>query len=288
MKTILVVDDNKVSLSNAKMVLCGNYRVITVMHGSQALTFLDKNPCDLILLDINMPEMDGFELFSEIRKKEQCADIPIIFLTSDNDADTETKCFETGAVDFIAKPFVPSVILSRVARTLELEELRKSLADRLEEKTQEVTDIKTKSRQDALTGLWNRSYTEENVNQLLCEGVHGTLFMIDMDNFKAINDNYGHIAGDKTLKMFAETLEEYFEEGDILCRIGGDEFVVFAPNLTSKSEISNRASDVISDLCFKLEQCKFETNSSVSIGISQSPSDATDFTKLYNCADKAL
>ncbi len=288
MKTILVVDDNKVSLSNAKIVLNETYRVITVMHGSQALTFLDNNPCDLILLDINMPEMDGFELFAEIRKKEQCADIPIIFLTSDNDADTETKCFETGAVDFIAKPFVPSVILSRVARTLELEELRKSLADRLEEKTQEVTDIKTKSRQDALTGLWNRSYTEENVNRILSEGVHGTLFMIDMDNFKAINDNYGHIAGDKTLKMFAETLEKYSEEGDILCRIGGDEFVVFAPNLTSRSEISNRASDIISDLCDKLEQCKFETNSSVSIGISQSPSDATDFTKLYNCADKAL
>lgn len=288
MKTILVVDDNKVSLSNAKMVLSDKYRVITVLHGSQALTFLDNNSCDLILLDINMPEMDGYEVFAKVREKEKCADIPIIFLTSDNDADTETKCFETGAVDFIAKPFVPSVILSRVARTLELEELRKSLANRLDEKTQEVSDIKAKSRQDALTGLWNRAHTEETANQLLAEGVPGVLFMIDMDNFKAINDNYGHIAGDKTLKMFAETLEKYAEEGDILCRIGGDEFVVFAPNLTSRNEISNRASDIISDLCYKLEQCKFETNSSVSIGISQAPSDATDFTKLYNCADKAL
>ena len=288
MKTILVVDDNKVSLSNAKMVLCENYRVITVMHGSQALTFLNNNACDLILLDINMPEMDGYEVFTEIRKIEKCAEIPIIFLTSDNDAETETKCFETGAVDFIAKPFVPSVIRSRVARILELEDLRRSLANRLEEKTQEVSDIKTKSRQDALTGLWNRSYTEENVKQLLSEDIHGSRLMIDMDNFKAINDNYGHIAGDKTLKMFAQTLEKYSEEGDILCRIGGDEFVVFVPKITSKSQISNRASDIISDLCYKLEQCKFETNSSVSIGISQAPSDGTDFTKLYNCADKAL
>ena len=288
MKTILVVDDNKVSLSNAKMVLSEKYRVITVMHGSQALTFLNNNACDHILLDINMPEMDGYEVFTEIRKMEQCAEIPIIFLTSDNDAETETKCFETGAVDFIAKPFVPSVIRSRVARILELEDLRRSLANRLEEKTQEVTDIKTKSRQDALTGLWNRSYTEENVNMLLSENNHGSLLMIDMDNFKAINDNYGHIAGDKTLKMFAQTLEKYAEEGDILCRIGGDEFVVFVPKITSKSQISNRASDIISDLCYKLEQCKFETNSSVSIGISQAPSDGTDFTKLYNCADKAL
>lgn len=288
MKTILIVDDNKVSLSAAKTVLNEHYRVITVTHGSQALTFLDKNTCDLILLDINMPEMDGFEVYSKIREKESCADIPIIFLTSDNDAATETRCFETGAIDFIAKPFVPSVILSRVGRVLELEDLRRSLANRLEEKTQEVTDIKTKSRQDALTGLWNRAYTEENVNRLISEGTAGALLMIDMDNFKAINDNYGHIAGDKTLKMFAETLEKYAEEGDILCRIGGDEFVVFVNGLTSKSEISNRASDIISDLCFKLEECKFETNSSVSIGIAQTPEDGTDFTKLYNCADKAL
>lgn len=288
MKTILVVDDNKVSLSAAKTVLNELYRVITVTHGSQALTFLDKNTCDLILLDINMPEMDGFEVYSKIREKEQCSDIPIIFLTSDNDAATETCCFETGAIDFIAKPFVPSVILSRVGRVLELEDLRRSLANRLEAKTQEVTDIKAKSRQDALTGLWNRAYTEENVNRLISEGASGALMMIDMDNFKAINDNYGHIAGDRTLKMFAETLEKYAEQGDILCRIGGDEFVVFVNGLTSKSEISNRASDIISDLCFKLEECKFDTNSSVSIGIAQTPEDGMDFTKLYNCADKAL
>lgn len=288
MKTILIVDDNKVSLSTAKTVLNDYYRIITVTHGSQALTFLDKNACDLILLDINMPEMDGFEVYSKIREKDNCAEIPIIFLTSDNDAATETRCFEAGAIDFIAKPFVPSVILSRVGRVLELEDLRKSLADRLEEKTQEVSDIKTKSRQDALTGLWNRAHTEESVNRLISEGAAGALLMIDMDNFKAINDNYGHIAGDKTLKMFAQTLEKFAGEGDVLCRIGGDEFVVFVNGVTSKSEISNRASDIISDMCIKLDECKFETNSSVSIGIAQTPGDGMDFTKLYNCADKAL
>lgn len=288
MKTILIVDDDKVSLYTAKTVLSEHYRVITLTRGLQALTYLDKNVCDLILLDINMPEMDGFEVYSKIRGKNGCADIPIIFLTSDNDASTETRCFETGAIDFIAKPFVPSVILSRVGRVLELEDLRKSLADRLEEKTQEVTEIKTRSRQDALTGLWNRAYTEENVNRLISEGAAGALLMIDMDNFKAINDNYGHIAGDKTLMMFAQTLEKYAGDGDILCRIGGDEFVVFVNGLTSKSEISDRASDIISDLCAKLDECKFETNSSVSIGIAQTPGDGMDFTKLYNCADKAL
>ena len=163
MKTILVVDDDIVSLTTAKNVLGADYKVIIVKSGAQALTYVGKNTCDLILLDINMPEMDGFETFGKLRETESAAQVPIIFLTSDNDARTETKCFETGAIDFISKPFVPSVIKSRVARVLELEDLRKSLADRLEKKTQEVSDIKNKSRQDALTGLWNRAYTEEQV-----------------------------------------------------------------------------------------------------------------------------
>ncbi|MBQ5332269.1 MAG: diguanylate cyclase [Oscillospiraceae bacterium] len=288
MKNILIVDDNKINLASARKVLSGEYKVIPVMRGEQALTYLENGECDIILLDINMPEMDGFEVLDRIKQMERCKHIPVIFLTADNDSETETRCFKEGAVDFIAKPFVTEVMLSRISRVLELEELRRSLADRLEQKTKEVSDIKSKSRQDALTGLWNRAHTEETVNAMISEGVRGALMMIDMDNFKAINDNYGHIAGDQTLKMFADTLRKFSEEGDILCRIGGDEFVVFAKDLSSKSEIGNRASDIISDLCYNLEQCKFETNSSVSIGIAQTPDDGTEFNKLYNAADKAL
>ena len=288
MKNILVVDDNKMNLAAARKVLCGDYKVTAVLRGEQALSYLEGSDCDMVLLDINMPEMDGFEVLEKIRGIERCRDLPVIFLTADNDSDTETRCFKAGAVDFIAKPFVPEVMLSRIGRVLELEELRRNLADKLEQKTREVSDMKNRSQRDALTGLWNRTHTEEAVNELISAGTPGALMMIDMDNFKAINDNYGHISGDKTLKMFADTLRQYSNEGDILCRIGGDEFVVFVKDITSKSEIGNRASDIISDLCFKLEQCKFETNSSVSIGIAQTPEDGTEFNKLYNCADKAL
>ncbi len=288
MKNILVVDDNKLNLASARKTLSGEYKVIPVMKGEQALSYLEHGECDIILLDINMPEMDGFEVLSRIKQMERCKNIPVIFLTADNDTETETRCFKEGAVDFIAKPFVAEVMLSRIGRILELEELRRNLADKLEKKTQEVSDIKNKSRQDALTGLWNRAHTEETVNKMISEGIKGALMMIDMDNFKAINDNYGHIAGDQTLKMFADTLRKYSEEGDVLCRIGGDEFVVFVKDVISKSEIGNRASDIIADLCYKLEQCKFETNSSVSIGIAQTPEDGTEFNKLYNAADKAL
>lgn len=288
MKKILIVDDNRLNLIAAKNVLNDVYSVSSVLNGEEALEYLERESCDLILLDINMPDMDGFEVFEKLRAMEKTREIPVIFLTADNDANTETHCFDCGAIDFIAKPFVPAVMRSRISRVLELEELRKSLADRLEKKTQEVTDMKSKSQKDALTGLWNRSYTEDAVNKLFAEGSHGALMMIDMDNFKAINDNYGHIAGDRTLTMFADTLREYCSDEDVLCRIGGDEFVAFVRSAKSKSELSNLAADILSDLCRKLDECKFDTNSSVSIGIAQFPDDVTDFKDLYNAADKAL
>jgi len=285
---ILIVDDNKANLTSAKTALADTYKVTAVVSGEQALKFLEKNTPDMILLDINMPDMDGFEVLEVIKRDELC-DIPVIFLTADNDAETEQRCFDAGAQDFIAKPFVPAVMRSRISRILELEDLRKSLANRLDEKIREVSDIKSKSFRDALTDLWNRAYTEEKVEELLREGVKGALFMMDMDNFKAINDNYGHMAGDNTLKKFASTLVKYANDNDIICRIGGDEFMTFVVGDVSKSALSNHAADIISDMCYYLdEECKFETNSSVSVGIAQFPEDGNDFKTLYNAADKAL
>lgn len=288
MKTILVVDDDKLNLSAARKVLSGEYKVIPVVRGTQVLSYLENEECDMILLDISMPEMDGFELLRKIRTMENGKDIPVIFLTADNDTETETRCFKEGAIDFIVKPFVPTVMQSRIGRALELEELRRGLADKLEKKTREVSDIKSKSYQDVLTGLWNRAYTENAVNEMISQEKKGALFMLDMDNFKAVNDNYGHIAGDETLKVFAGTLKKFAGEGDILCRIGGDEFMIFVKGVTEKSELSSRAADIISDFQKKFVALSFEIECSVSIGIAQTPEDGLEFNKLYNSADKAL
>lgn len=288
MRHILIVDDNKTSLASARSELSNIYKITAVTMGSQALKFLENNSCDLILLDINMPEMDGFEVMKRIRENPERKNIPIVFLTADTDPVTESRCLEEGAQDFITKPFVPVVMHSRIARILELEDSRRRLANKLEETIQEVTDIKNKSQQDALTGLWNRAYTETAVNALIKEGESGMLFMIDMDNFKAINDNYGHIEGDNTLKMFAETMKKYSSEGDILCRIGGDEFVMYIKGKSSMAQTGNLAGDIISDICRKLKQKEFDTNTSVSIGIARIPEDGSDFNAAYNAADKAL
>lgn len=120
MKTILVVDDNKINLVAARQILSDDYRVIPVVRGQQALTFLQNNECDIILLDIKMPEMDGFEVLKKIREMEKCQNIPVIFLTADEDPETKARCFEEGAVDFILKPFVPDDMLSRISKVLNI------------------------------------------------------------------------------------------------------------------------------------------------------------------------
>lgn len=138
MKTVLVVDDDRVNLVMAQNLLRTEYKVVGVNSGKQAFKFLDKYTPDLILLDILMPEMDGFEVMKLLQENNEWKNIPIIFLTADRKTDTESKCFEMGAYDFITKPFEPTVMLNRVRRTIELDGYRKDLQKRLEEKTREV------------------------------------------------------------------------------------------------------------------------------------------------------
>lgn len=138
MKHILIVDDNKTNLIAAKQELSEEYQVTPVISGMQAIQFLEKKHTDLILLDINMPEMDGRETMRRIREREEWSKIPIIFLTADSSPETESQCLADGADDFIAKPFIPRVMKSRISRIIELNSLRNDLEERLAEKTREV------------------------------------------------------------------------------------------------------------------------------------------------------
>ena len=126
-KTVLVIDDDKSNLIMAQRLLSDEYRVAVVNSGEKGLEYLEKNEPSLILLDILMPQMDGFEVMDKLRAHEKWCKIPVIFLTADKSSETEEKCFDMGAVDYIGKPFVPQIMRKRVMRTIELEEYRKSL-----------------------------------------------------------------------------------------------------------------------------------------------------------------
>lgn len=138
MSTILVVDDDKMNLATAKNLLAEEYKIITVNSGKMALTYLERNIPDLILLDIKMPEMSGMDVMEQILAHETWRSVPVIFLTADAGDDTEVQCFEMGAADFISKPFIPAVMKSRIRRTLELEGYRKDLEGAIKIQSEEI------------------------------------------------------------------------------------------------------------------------------------------------------
>lgn len=140
-KIILIVDDDRLTLATAQRLLEGEYRVVPVNSGKQAYKYLERHTPDLILLDINMPEIGGFEVMETLQKDPRWRKIPVIFLTADRSVETEVECFRVGANDYISKPFEPNILLSRTRSTLELDGYRRDLQRRLDEKTKEMERV---------------------------------------------------------------------------------------------------------------------------------------------------
>lgn len=288
MKHILVVDDDMMNLVLVKHALKEEYEVTSVTSGEAALEVLEKQIPDLMLLDIEMPGMDGMEVARRMKEEERLKEIPIVFLTADTDPQTEAECLKMGADDFIIKPFVPIVMTRRIGRILELGELRQALEDQLEQKTKQIEDVTRMSITDALTGLSNRSFLEKKIAELIGDGHTGTLFIMDMDNFKKVNDTFGHIAGDKTLQILAEVLRINTRKQDIIARLGGDEFVVFFVDMTDKNVAVEKARNIQNMFLEKFRTLYNLGEVSLSIGIVHCPEDGRDFKSLYNNGDKAL
>jgi putative two-component system response regulator len=133
MKTIFVIDDSEVNLTKVKQALEGSYRILTFISAVRMFSVIKKVTPDLILLDIEMPEMDGFQTLHELKKNEKTAPIPIIFLTASSDEETEAKCLEMGAVDFIMKPFSAPIMLNRIANHIHVSELIKKRTERIQQ-----------------------------------------------------------------------------------------------------------------------------------------------------------
>ncbi|MDD6810816.1 MAG: diguanylate cyclase [Lachnospiraceae bacterium] len=498
-KTILIVDDDRWNLITAQKLLVEEYKVVGVNSGKQAFKYLEKYTPDLILLDIFMPEIGGFEVMKILQEHEQWRKIPVIFLTADKKTESEAEGFEMGAHDFITKPFDPRIMLNRIRRTIELEGYRQNLQQRLDEKTREVElvmiqaittvantidakddytkghslrvayysealarklgwseeeiqnihyiallhdigkigvpdsvlnkpfkltnvefeliknhtimgaeilkDIKmfkdvsigakyhherydgrgypeglkgeeiplvariigvvdsydamtsnrvyrkrlqdevvkaellkgkgtqfdpelidkfmelleegdlqqnireedmvmpifnsdkiyggiTKeesgldTRTDYLTGLLGREQGEKEITESLRNG-SGCVMMIDLDNFRQVNDKYGHLAGDYVLKITADVLKEVSEK-DIICRMGGDEFLYYVEGIRTQKDAADKAEIILSEFEKKKKELEILEGISLSIGISLFGLDGGDFNELVRKADKAL
>lgn len=273
-KHILLVDDVTTNLRCLGEILRDEYSVSMAKSGEQAVTMFDKARPDLILMDVKMPGMDGYETYECIKKLQNFSDIPVIFLTADTEMETEIKSFKVGGCDFIRKPYEPEILKERINRVLVQDARNREIQD--------------SALRDTLTGLYNRKFMLNEFSKLP-KGSVGTLMILDLDNFKGINDTYGHVVGDAALVAFAKTLTRFVHKDDIVARIGGDEFAVYLRDCCGKELLSDRVADLIKQVERELAIVKKDdSTSSVSIGISSYPADGKTFVELYNNADKAL
>lgn len=274
-KHILIVDDVTTNLKCVGEILRNDYALSMAKSGEQALQMIGKVKPDLVLLDVKMPGMDGYETFKAMKENPDTADVPVIFLTADTENGSEVKGLKLGASDFIRKPYEPEIMLGRIEKALLQEEKNKAIRD--------------EAYKDALTGLWNRKHLQDEIDSLKDSDSTGSFLIFDLDNFKGINDNYGHVVGDAALIAFAKTLKNFVHKDDIVARIGGDEFAVFLRNSYGKELLSDRIENLISEVEHEIKVVKEDDSySSVSIGISAFPFDGKSFIELYNNADKAL
>ena len=280
-KWVMVVDDDVTNIKMAGTILSkNNMRVTALKSGRAMLDYIAENGTpDLILLDIKMPEMDGFEAFTRLReleKEKEFNETPVIFLTADETTGTETRGFELGVSDYIRKPFNPDVLIRRINNVISTQN--------------EMNSLKTEASIDKLTGFLNKAATTDILSKV-CAASFGTLMMIDLDSFKLVNDIYGHEMGDKVLISFANIIKETLPVGSRYGRIGGDEFVGFATAVESEEEVSHITKILNEKLVASAKEMMGDDMSiplGTSIGAITVPKYGTGYAKLLKLADKCL
>jgi diguanylate cyclase (GGDEF)-like protein len=218
---LLVVDDQAINIQVIYQAFAGDYQVFMATNGPQAISLCKTNPPDLILLDVVMPEMDGFEVCKRLKADESTAHIPVIFVTAHSDAAQETRGLSLGAVDFIAKPINPDVVRARVKTHVTL----KFQSDIL----RKLVFL------DGLSGVFNRRYFDQQMDIEWGRAARNnsplSLILLDVDYFKLYNDRYGHQAGDDALRQIAATLKSCLRRpADLVARYGGEEFACVLPD----------------------------------------------------------
>ncbi|MEO5378149.1 MAG: diguanylate cyclase [Magnetococcus sp. DMHC-6] len=309
--TILIVDDERFNLNVLKNILDDQYDVMVSMNGTEALKRAVSSPQpDLILLDIIMPGMDGYQVLARLKADKSTAEIPVIFVTSMSEAMDESKGLSLGAVDYITKPFVPVVALARIQTQLRLKwsiererSLNRNLAqlnDELADKNGQLIDLnktlKDLASSDGLTGIPNRrrfdEYFELEWKRALRHKTALSLILMDIDFFKPFNDHYGHAAGDECLKKVAQTLVNSRGRAiDLIARYGGEEFVCLLPETETLglSIVGNQLRDNIAALRYPHDYSKVAPYVTMSLGgACLVPSQEIEPQSLLKRADERL
>jgi diguanylate cyclase (GGDEF)-like protein len=279
-RKLMIVDDSVViqRLVQARMRADG-FEVICINTGKDIVQVCQQTSPDVIILDIDMPEVTGFEACKMLKDDSTTSQIPVIFLSSKTSTDEKVKGLDIGAIDYVTKPFDPVELRARVRSAYRT----KYLLELLEQK----------ARVDGLTGLYNRAFFNDRIEEELdrARRYNGSLGLIlfDVDRFKRVNDTYGHSFGDIVLAEVAETARFHARQSDVVARYGGEEFVIILPEQCSvnASHLAERIRAGIQDL--KLHHNGGLVPVSASFGVSSTVEFGYDSSKeLVDAADKML
>ena len=271
--TILVVDDMTTTILLIHDLLKDTYEVKIAKSGTKALEILNApNDIDLILLDVEMPDINGYEVCKILKNNEQTKNIPVIFVTARNSEEDEEYGLNLGAIDYITKPFNNAIVKLRIKNYLNLK-IKNDMLEKL-------------SMYDGLTNIRNRRFFDETFEKTFSEIKRDkkslAVLMIDIDFFKPYNDNYGHGQGDETLRKVAKALEKTIKRAsDFVARYGGEEFVILLKDINKDGveAVANNLLNAIRELKITHEFSKIENYVTVSIGVSYYNS-SSDITKL--------
>ena len=276
---VLIVDDSTTSHAFVKAKLSGEpIEFHSAPNGKVGLELAASLQPDLILLDVEMPHPNGFEVCRLLKAEPVTMNIPIIFLTGASSTEEKIKGLELGAADYVTKPFDMAELRARVRGSL---------------RTKYLLDLlNRKAMIDGLTGLWNRGYMDQRLKAELSlvkrTGLPFSCIMADVDHFKSINDTYGHAFGDAALIAVSQILAENSRTEDIVCRYGGEEFVLLLPGVDIEGAMifAERLRGIISQ--FTLLHGGQQVKLTCSFGVSTAtPTDFAD-TSLVQHADQAL
>lgn len=279
---MLIVDDLDIDRDILREIFEDDFDILEATNGKECMDLIRQYGSEIriVLLDIQMPVASGIDVLQARHTDPVFSSIPVVVITINDDTKSQMETFRLGATDYITKPFIEEIIRYRIDNVLSTHQI--------EEVVRERETFRIKAERDLMTGIYNKVTTEHLISNLLATNdLICAMLIIDIDDFKQVNDVHGHLIGDQVICTVADLLSRYFRKTDVIGRIGGDEFLVFMLNLPSK-ELARQKVEDFSNLFRYKPDLTAPANVTVSIGMAISQPCPSTYETLFRQADEAL